>query len=563
MPVLGALALGAAFMVHARRHDLKLPISIPFLENHPGILPPEEKAPESAPRQDFQEIEKWTGHTVTEILETLEANQEAGPPATEISFPETAGIDPYLPRYVRAPDAAALNADDVAVWNGHLLGSKNGLPLSVPGLNTTGGRLLLPADFDRDGDLDWFVGRAAGLPHSLLRQGKDGVFSDVTTAAGLLCFLPTDQAEWIDFDRDGDLDLMLLSGSVTNDAPSSLRLFHNLDGNRFVDATDQLELGKLTTQPIRSFSWHDVDGDRFPDLLLSLRDGLMLCLALPADAAEDWRFEDATAIYGLGNLPGAGPTGWGDLECDGNPELLCATDGGVKVFHRDSEAAPFSPFIEISEALEISGVVPGPNQLLLEDLDCDGFLDLSVIGGTPDAPASRAWWNVGGLRFREIPGAAGLLASSPLRHARRIDPEGSGHASFFVSPTGNVEAAILNPSAETIADKSVAVISLKASETVETNVFGAVLDLVIRDESRTLSSLHLRVDEPEEIIGLGTALTIESLTVTWPDRQGTRTTFQDLPVNQRIEITTGSAEVTTSPLHPVGELSADGSNPDS
>ena len=75
---------------------------------------------------------------------------------------------------------------------------------------------LLQADYDNDGHLDVLVLRGAGLlgdlgeqPPSLLRNRGDGMFEDVTEAAGLVFFAPTQCGAWGDYDNDGLLDLFV------------------------------------------------------------------------------------------------------------------------------------------------------------------------------------------------------------------------------------------------------------------------------------------------------------------------------------------------------------------
>ncbi|MYC80859.1 MAG: VCBS repeat-containing protein, partial [Acidobacteria bacterium] len=78
-----------------------------------------------------------------------------------------------------------------------------GLEGQVGGLNIT------QADYDNDGHPDVLVLRGAWLqglgdhPNSLLRNKGDGTFEDVTEAAGLLSYHPTQAAAWADYASDG------------------------------------------------------------------------------------------------------------------------------------------------------------------------------------------------------------------------------------------------------------------------------------------------------------------------------------------------------------------------
>ena len=92
-------------------------------------------------------------------------------------------------------------------------------------MGLVGGLNMVTADFDNDGRVDVLVLRGAWmreegrLPRSLLRNRGDGVFEDVTEAAGLGSMHPSQTAVWLDFDGDGFLDLyvgneMLITASI-------------------------------------------------------------------------------------------------------------------------------------------------------------------------------------------------------------------------------------------------------------------------------------------------------------------------------------------------------------
>lgn len=109
-------------------------------------------------------------------------------------------------------------------------------PGAVPLLSESGG-CVAPADFDGDGDVDLFVGRrvvarAYGRsPRSyLLRNDGRGRFTDVTAqmAPSLAELGMVSSAAWLDQDRDGRLDLVVVGEWMP------IRLFRQ-EGGRFVD----------------------------------------------------------------------------------------------------------------------------------------------------------------------------------------------------------------------------------------------------------------------------------------------------------------------------------------
>ncbi len=109
--------------------------------------------------------------------------------------------------------------------------------------NGMGGDL---ADFDQDGDLDWFVtaiyddrpcgGSWGCTGNRLYVNDGSGVFTDGTTAAGVREGSWGWGAAFLDFDNDGDLDLAETNGFPADDyfVGDSVRLWVN-DGNGVFD----------------------------------------------------------------------------------------------------------------------------------------------------------------------------------------------------------------------------------------------------------------------------------------------------------------------------------------
>ena len=86
-------------------------------------------------------------------------------------------------------------------------------------------------DYDRDGWLDLVIGCYTACPNVLLHNQGDGTFVDATAAAGVADRGWTFQPVWIDYDQDGDLDLM----DVNDFGPD--RLYRNNDNGTFTEVS--------------------------------------------------------------------------------------------------------------------------------------------------------------------------------------------------------------------------------------------------------------------------------------------------------------------------------------
>jgi len=127
------------------------------------------------------------------------------------------------------------------------------------------GGVVAAADFDRDGDLDLFVGsrsipgRYPESPASILMRNEGGAFKAVTAelAPDLVRAGLVTSALWSDVDSDGWIDLM-----VTTDW-GPVRLFRNRQG-RFVDDTEGAGLsgaGLATLGMWNGIAGGDIDND--------------------------------------------------------------------------------------------------------------------------------------------------------------------------------------------------------------------------------------------------------------------------------------------------------------
>jgi len=143
-------------------------------------------------------------------------------------------------------------------------------------------------DYDNDGFDDLFV-TALGQSH-LFHNNGNGTFTEVTKSAGM--WGPSEfstSAAWVDYDRDGKLDLVVanyvrwteetdlyctLDGAHKSYCTpesykgTSVRLWHNLGGGKFEDVTQKAGLGDPTSKSL-GVAILDYNDDGWPDILVA------------------------------------------------------------------------------------------------------------------------------------------------------------------------------------------------------------------------------------------------------------------------------------------------------
>ncbi|HYV54888.1 MAG TPA: VCBS repeat-containing protein [Chitinophagaceae bacterium] len=121
-------------------------------------------------------------------------------------------------------------------------------------------------DYDHDGDLDLFIGGRVSKqypisPRSFILQNDQGVFSDVTEKACASLQRPgmVTSSVWLDFDNDGQLDLIVAGEWMP------VRFFRNNHGN-FKEVTTGAGMQQMNGM-WRSLEAADIDNDGDLDLI--------------------------------------------------------------------------------------------------------------------------------------------------------------------------------------------------------------------------------------------------------------------------------------------------------
>ena len=244
-------------------------------------------------------------------------------------------------------------------------------------------------------------GITAELERRIPEDHPDVVFTDVTDSAGIsfrhfpgqrTSQLAEDMgsgAAWGDYDRDGDPDLFVLNSHALDDSASSARasLYRNEGGGSFRDVTDSAGVGYGGLGMAASFA--DVDGDGWPDLMVSAYGELVLY-----SNGGDGTFEDVTRASGLSGYEGywAG-TAWSDYDRDGDLDLYVT--GYVRYDPAVAGATASQYEVEVPASLNPSSFQPQRN-LLFRNRGDGSFVEVSASAGVEDSAGrslEATWWD--------------------------------------------------------------------------------------------------------------------------------------------------------------------------
>ena len=400
-------------------------------------------------------------------------------------------------------------------------------------------------DFNNDGFPDVFL---SGVGQSKLFQntGK-GTFVDVTERAGLggrQGF--STSAMWVDYDRDGLLDLFVCNyvrWSTDQDVTCSMDgtqksyctpeayrgstcwLFRNLGDGKFTDVTAESGIFDTSSKSL-GVTQLDFDNDGWPDIFVAndtqpnklyqnLRNGRFKEVGVRAGVAFS---EDGKARAGMG-------VDAADLDNTGIPTLA------VTNFHNEMLALykgrQGGLFRDLAPGSEIGRITRGSLGFgcFFFDADLDGRQDLLVINGHIDntirntqyAQPPHLFLNVGDS-FREIASEVGsdFAAAKVGRGAAFGDFDNDGDLDVLITTNGG--PAYLYRNDQLSGNKSIR-FKLVGTES-NRDAIGATVRISFAGQTstRTVKSggSYLSQSELPVTFGLGKQESIDRVTIRWP-----------------------------------------------
>lgn len=463
-------------------------------------------------------------------------------------------------------------------------------------LGLVGGLNANQADYDNDGHLDLLVLRGAWLgeegrhPNSLLHNNGDGSFSDVTEAAGLLSFHPTQVGAWGDYDGDGRLDLFIGNEMVnpnqalpaafgqdgaTSFPPHPSQLYRNRGDGTFEELSARV--GLEVRGFVKGAAWGDYDNDGRIDLYVSL-DGEPNLLYHNEGPQEGggWSFREVAAAAGVSEPLFSFSTWFWDYDHDGWEDIFVADYGQPEMgrtteyvagllglptegdhphlYHNNGDGS----FREVGADIGLSKptFTMGSN---FGDLDNDGWLDFYLATGDPQFESlipNRMYRNDGGQRFQEVTASGGFGHLQKGHGVAFGDIDGDGDQDILANQggayagDGYYKALFLNPG-----HGNHWVTLLLEGTKANRAAIGARLKLLLASPEgpRTLyatvgNGSSFGGNSLRQEIGLGQAQKLERVEVTWPGTGGTQT-FTDLAMDRSYRLREGRAEAEPLPSH--------------
>ena len=433
---------------------------------------------------------------------------------------------------------------------------------------STGGLSIITGDFNNDGFPDVYVARggtmasAGKLPNSLLRNNKDGTFTDITVQAGLLNNYPSNHAHFVDYNNDGNLDLFVANESVTSHFANAnpCQLFHNNGNGTFTDVS--VKTGLYLSEMVKGSAWLDANNDGWMDVYVSIAgdsNQLYLNKGPGSKSGGQGVFEK---VAGAGGAAGPFNSGYcvaSDINQDGWEDLLV-----FQTKPNTNEASYASPFVNDTAVSLVpflflnqgngtfqkaqNSWAPTYSVLALGgasgDLSNNGYPDVYV--GTGNANLQTLVPNsllVNEGNSLAVAGPASGTALLGKTHAVRLaDLNHDGNLDIVASTGGFFEVERMPPALminESPIDYAWVKIKLKGKKANRQGVGSRIQVTTINQEGNEQNWYH-RVGtghSPAEVhIGLGKAKEIKEVTIQWADPSGKLQKVQNLPVNQRLTI---------------------------
>lgn len=295
-------------------------------------------------------------------------------------------------------------------------------------------------DVDNDGDLDIWIG-GAGFARLVENDGHGRFQVSQAKEASQTGEFVIVHTRLLDIDSDGDLDLYGSRYDFQGRLVVPILLINNRDGT-FSDGTKTWGLDHPQFSAI-TVIWSDLDNDRDLDVIFGRAQGSPLVWI--NDRAGAFRIRPGESC-GL-SVPGVAGMTTGDVNCDGQPDLVILSGGKLRLFVNRGGLQ----FEEDSLFAKRFGGLGGTTAQLA-DLDNDGDADLFIAdayrGGGKRGPVLlvNLWPRTEFMHAAQIDAGFLFAGVEYQAHSAGVlaDLDGDGKLDVLLAPMGEVPKYFLN-----------------------------------------------------------------------------------------------------------------------
>ena len=402
-------------------------------------------------------------------------------------------------------------------------------------------------DYDNDGDLDLYIPVGSWMSFErdldMLLRNDRGLFRNATPESGLVDVLPSDTAIWLDYDRDGFLDLYVghVWGDRQGDAGTRDKLYRNNGDGTFSDRSAEAGLDQQLGPSGGSnggLAAGDFDGDGWPDLYIGIwgdpaNTSLVNRLFLNDRQSS---FRDATTSE-IGDSGEAYGVAVGDIDNDLDLDIFQAAGGHQGQF-RSLLLMNLGEgqFLDVTEGVGLtkltSGVtVYGAN---LADIDNDGDLDLLI----PEP--HTLYLNNGDGTFADATAQSGIDTASVALVFGDCDLDGFLDVVFAADKEGVEDPdSIWKLYHNNGNDNHYLRVELVGTRSNRSGIGTRLIATAgeLRQMREIFGGLGLYQDELVAHFGLGQHPAVDRLEIRWPSGQVDILT--DIPADQKIRVIEG------------------------
>ncbi len=254
-------------------------------------------------------------------------------------------------------------------------------------------------DCDNDNDLDILLTGSTNsdtISRIYINEGND-IFNEITTAN--IDGVENSVTDWGDYDKDGDLDILIVGGS--NNSTAMCKIYRNDGNNIFIELTNL----NLEQYYDGAAAWGDYDNDGDLDFIYS---GTKIINQVYTKIYENKGNDIFEPLVGA-NITGFydNSIAWGDYDNDSDLDILISGrtttysgDAASKVYKNNGNG-------NFTELTNLPFVQIYKSEVSWGDYDNDGDLDILLNGTTSYSGSeyhSKIYKNIGNDSFTELIG---------------------------------------------------------------------------------------------------------------------------------------------------------------